>query len=188
MTDEKQWTLPDFLCSRFLCSFFHLFLGWWISWSDTTDWKLPWQRRCGHRHALYYFPVPKVYPKEGFRWVILKYSQGSQANGFALQVRKTNQLGRLMISQRTFQPGKRYGFFCCGFRLFFVKEEIRQLPRGRIPYYMNHKGKTHPKKHQLRSVSVSVFKSVIISPRVRLNGALILFCKCSYLSLSIASR
>ena len=35
----------------------------------------------------------------------------SQANGFALQVRKTNQLGRLMISQRTFQPGKRYGFF-----------------------------------------------------------------------------
>ena len=112
----------------------------------------------------------------------------SQANGFALQVRKTNQLGRLMISQRTFQPGKRYGFFCCGFRLFFVKEEIRQLPRGRIPYYMNHKGKTHPKKRQLRSVSVSVFKSVIISPRVRLNGALILFCKCSYLSLSIASR
>ena len=112
----------------------------------------------------------------------------SQANGFALQVRKTNQLGRLMISQRTFQPGKRYGFFCCGFRLFFVKEEIQQLPRGRIPYYMNHKGKTHPKKRQLRSVSVSVFKSVIISPRVRLNGALILFCKCSYLSLSIASR
>ena len=112
----------------------------------------------------------------------------SQANGFALQVRKTSQLGRLMISQRTFQPGKRYGFFCCGFRLFFVKEEIQQLPRGRIPYYMNHKGKTHPKKRQLRSVSVSVFKSVIISPRVRLNGALILFCKCSYLSLSIASR
>ena len=112
----------------------------------------------------------------------------SQANGFALQVRKTNQLGRLMISQRTFQPGKRYGFCCCGFRLFFVKEEIQQLPRGRIPYYMNHKGKTHPKKRQLRSVSVSVFKSVIISPRVRLNGALILFCKCSYLSLSIASR
>ena len=99
----------------------------------------------------------------------------SQANGFALQVRKTNQLGRLMISQRTFQPGKRYGFFCCGFRLFFVKEEIRQLPRGRIPYYMNHRGKTHPKKRQLRSVSVSVFKSVIISPRVRLNGALIFF-------------
>ena len=112
----------------------------------------------------------------------------SQANDFALQVRKTNQLGRLMISQRTFQPGKRYGFFCCGFRLFFVKEEIRQLPRGRIPYYMNHRGKTQQKKRQLRSVSVSVFKSVIISPRVRLNGALILFCKCSYLSLSIASR
>ena len=22
MTDEKQWTLPVFLCSRFLCSFF----------------------------------------------------------------------------------------------------------------------------------------------------------------------
>ena len=70
----------------------------------------------------------------------------SQANGFALQARKTNQLGRLKISQRTFQPGKRYGFYCCGFRLCFVKEEIRQLPRGRIPYYMNHKRKTHQKK------------------------------------------
>ena len=106
----------------------------------------------------------------------------SQANGFALQARKTNQLGRLKISQRTFQPGKRYGFYCCGFRLCFVKEEIRQLPRGRVPYYMNHKRKTHQKKkRQLRSVSVSVFKSVMISPRVKLNGALF-FCKCSYLS------
>ena len=104
------------------------------------------------------------------------------ADGFALQARKTNQLGRLKISQRTFQPGKRYGFYCCGFRLCFVKEEIRQLPRGRVPYYMNHKRKTHQKKkRQLRSVSVSVFKSVMISPRVKLNGALF-FCKCSYLS------
>ena len=60
------------------------------------------------------------------------------ADGFVCHARKSNQLGRLVISQGKFQPGKHYGFYWCGFRLWLVKEEIRQLSRGRIPYYMNH--------------------------------------------------
>ena len=67
------------------------------------------------------------------------------ADGFVCHARKSNQLGRLVISQGKFQPGKHYGFYWCGFRLWLVKEEIRQLSRGRIPYYMNHnRTPTHP--------------------------------------------
>ena len=109
----------------------------------------------------------------------------SQANGFALQARKTNQLGRLKISQRTFQPGKRYGFYCCGFRLFFVKEEIRQLPRGRISYYMNHKRKAPPPPLKKTPVTqrqrVSVQKCNHQS-QGQVKWRAFFFCKCSYLS------
>ena len=49
------------------------------------------------------------------------------ADGFVCHARKSNQLGRLVISQRKFQPDKHYCFYWCGFRLWLVKEEIRQL-------------------------------------------------------------
>ena len=77
------------------------------------------------------------------------------ADGFVCHARKSNQLGRLVISQGKFQPGKHYGFYWCGFRLWLVKEEIRQLSRGRIPYYMNHKRTPPPppKKRHLRRLA-----------------------------------
>lgn len=77
---------------------------------------------------------------------------------FCLSCTQSNQLGRLVISQRKFQPGKRYGFYWCGFRLWLVKEEIRQLSRGRIPYYMNHNRKPprpHPPLQKKTSTQVS---------------------------------
>ena len=82
--------------------------GFFSLWTGSLFGEKNSEEREGKRGGGGAFPFP--YPA--------RPKACSRANGFALQARKTNQLGRLVISQRTFQPGKHYGFigvvFVCG--------------------------------------------------------------------------